>query len=144
MKFACNALFGLALLASFSMAHIAMMPPMPDRALTPNSTDAPAGCKLLSSDKGWPADSTWRGAFPGVYKKLKGTYGPDWMVQVKTVADVQKAVNFAREHNVRLTVISTGHDFIGRFVYIYAPPGPLANFCKEKQVVQGYALTWLQ
>jgi hypothetical protein len=30
------------------------------------------------------------------------------------VADVQKTFAFVREHNVRLTVISTGHDFLGR------------------------------
>ena len=89
---------------------------MPDRALTPNTTVAPAGCKLLPSDKGWPADEVWRQTFPGVYKKLKGTVGPDWYFQVKSVEDVQKGVNFAREHNVRLTIISTGHDFMGRLV----------------------------
>jgi hypothetical protein len=104
----------LAVLVGSSIAHIAIMPPMPDRALKPNSSEAPAGCKLLPSDKGWPVDEVWRKTFPGIYKKLRGTFGPDWTYQAKNVQQVQNAVNFARERNVRLTVISTGHDFHGR------------------------------
>lgn len=114
MKSSINALLGVALLAGTSVAHTAIKPPSPDRALTPNSSNAPPGCKLLASDKGFPSDDVWKKEFPGVYKKLKGTEAPDFMVQAKSVADVQKAVNFAREHNVRLTIISTGHDFGGR------------------------------
>jgi FAD binding domain len=116
MKSISNTLFGAVMLASSSMAHFAIMPPMPDRALHPNTTEAPAGCKLLPSDKGWPSDEVWRATFPDGYHKLKGSYGPDWMLQPKTVEEVQKAVNFAREHNIRFNVISTGHDFLGRFV----------------------------
>jgi hypothetical protein len=116
MKTASSVLFGAAMLASSAMAHVAMMPPFPDRALTPNSFVAPEGCKKLLCDKGFPEEHVFRDTFPGVYKKLKGTYGPDYMLQVKTVEDVKKGVNFARKHNIRLTVISTGHDFLGRFV----------------------------
>jgi hypothetical protein len=116
MKVTLNALLGAALLVAPSLGHTAIKPPSPDKALTPNSSEAPSGCKLLLSDKGWPADDVWKTAFPGVFKKLKGTEGPDFMVQAKTVEDVQKAVNFAREHNVRLSIITTGHDFHGRFV----------------------------
>jgi hypothetical protein len=106
-----TALLGLATLAS---AHVAILPPFPDRALTPNSTHTPEGCKRLSGDRGFPGDSLWRSTFPNIFKKLRGTFGPDWMIQAKSVEDVQKAVNFARDHNVRLTVITTGHDFHGR------------------------------
>ena len=97
--------------------HSAILPPTPDKALRANSSTTPAGCKKLASDNGWPADSLWKSTFPGVFRKLRGTQGPDWMVQARTVADVQKAVNFAREQNVRLTIISTGHDFHGRCVF---------------------------
>lgn len=114
MKVTATVLGAFALLPALSIQHAAIMPPAPDRALHANSSSTPEGCKKLASDKGWPADSEWKSAFPGVYKKLRGTQGPDWMVQAKSVADVQKAVNFARENNVRLTVISTGHDFGGR------------------------------
>jgi hypothetical protein len=105
----------VALLAQSSLQHTAILPPFPDKALKPNSSDAPAGCRLLLSDRGWPTDDIWKAEFPGIFKKLRGTVGPDWMFQAQSVADVQKAVNFAREKNVRLTVISTGHDFGGRY-----------------------------
>ncbi|TLD35106.1 Mitochondrial intermediate peptidase [Venturia nashicola] len=114
MKGAINALVGAALLAAPVLGHSAIKPPSPDKALTPNSVNTPAGCKALLSDKQWPADAVWRKAFPGVFRKLKGTEAPDYMVQAKSVKDVQNVVNFAREHNVRLTIISTGHDFHGR------------------------------
>lgn len=105
-----------ALFSGSTVAHTAILPPFPDKALTANSSIAPAGCKYLASDKGWPADHVWKTNFPGVFKKLKGSVGPDWMVQAKNVADVQKVVNFAREHNVRLTIITTGHG-----MYAFAP-----------------------
>jgi hypothetical protein len=114
MKEFGSALLGVAYLASVVTAHVAIIPPFPDRALTYNTTHTPHGCKKLSSDKGWPADTTWRSTFPGIFKKLRGTFGPDWMYQVTNVEQVQTAVNFAREHNVRLTLITTGHDFHGR------------------------------
>jgi hypothetical protein len=108
MKSSISALVAVALLlAGECLGHTAILPPFPDKALIFNTTVAPPGCKYLSSDAGFPADSLWRSTFPGIYKKLKGTMGPDWMVQTRTVADVQKAVNFARDHNVRLSVITT-------------------------------------
>jgi hypothetical protein len=116
MKLLLSTVSAAALFTSLSTQHTAILPPFPDKALRPNTTEAPAGCRFLLSDKGWPADSVWKAAFPGIFKKLRGTVGPDWMVQAKTVADVQKVVNFAKERNVRLTIISTGHDFHGRFV----------------------------
>jgi len=115
MKSLLLAISAAFLFAGSSTAHTAILPPFPDKALFANSSEAPAGCKFLPSDKGWPADHVWKKAFPGIFKKLKGTVGPDWMVQAKTVEDVQHVVNFAREHNVRLTIITTGHDFHGKF-----------------------------
>lgn len=43
---------------------------------------------------------------------LGGT--PSYVVNVSTTADVQLAVNFARNTNIRLVVKNTGHDFAGR------------------------------
>lgn len=101
-------------MASPALGHVAIKPPSPDKALTPNSSAAPPGCKLLASDKGFPADDVWLKEFPNAFKKMKGTEGPDWWIQPQKIEDVQKAVNFAREHNVRLSVITSGHDFHGR------------------------------
>jgi hypothetical protein len=108
-----NALLALVLLVHPSWQE-AMMPPSPDKILTPNSTDPGAGCKLLASDKGFPEKDVWLKALPGVIPKTPGTFGPDYTVKALNVADVQKAVNFARDHNVRLSILNSGHDFMGR------------------------------
>jgi len=111
-----SVLISAALLAGPSLQHVAIKPPTPDKILRPNSSTAPPGCKLLASDKGWPSDDVWQKAFPKAFQKMKGTEGPDWWIQPQTVKEVQDAVNFARTHNIRLTVIASGHDFSGRSV----------------------------
>lgn len=108
MKSVSSALLGLAVLAQTTLAHVAILPPFPDKRITPNSTEAPAGCRLLPSDKGWPHPQVFKDAFPDVFKKMNGTYGPDYMLQVTSVKEVQAAVNFAREHNIRLSIVTTG------------------------------------
>jgi hypothetical protein len=114
MKAILPIILELAFFVGFSLQHTAILPPTGDRALKANSSDTPPGCRKLASDRGWPVDSIWRSSLPGVFKKLRGSEAPDWMFQAKSVADVQKAIKFAQDHNVRLTIISTGHDFIGR------------------------------
>ncbi|XP_055340388.1 uncharacterized protein LOC129589600 [Paramacrobiotus metropolitanus] len=39
---------------------------------------------------------------------------PYYAVDVHTVADIQKALVFAEQHNIRVVVKSTGHDYLGR------------------------------
>ncbi|CAH1789122.1 unnamed protein product [Owenia fusiformis] len=39
---------------------------------------------------------------------------PGWVVDVQTLEDVQKAVRFGRKHRLRLSIVSSGHDFAGR------------------------------
>ncbi|KAF2280047.1 FAD/FMN-containing isoamyl alcohol oxidase-like protein MreA [Westerdykella ornata] len=39
---------------------------------------------------------------------------PAYVVNVTTVKQIQLAVNFARNNNLRLTIKNTGHDFLGR------------------------------
>ncbi|TFY77864.1 hypothetical protein EWM64_g6152 [Hericium alpestre] len=39
---------------------------------------------------------------------------PTYSINATTVADVQSAVRFAAQHNLRLVVKNTGHDFMGR------------------------------
>jgi hypothetical protein len=110
---ALNSLFALALLFQ-SSSQEAMMPPSPDKILTPHSSTAASGCKLLASDKGFPSNATWIKELPGVIPKEPGTLGADYTVVARSVKDVQRAVNFARIHNVRLSVLNSGHDFMGR------------------------------
>ncbi|KAF2670932.1 hypothetical protein BT63DRAFT_204108 [Microthyrium microscopicum] len=109
-----SAILAAALLAAPSVAHVAIKPPNPDKWLTPNSSTAPEGCKLLASDKGFPSEDEVLKAFPKAFRKMKGTEGPDFWIQPQSVEEVQKAVNFAREKNIRLNVITSGHDFHGR------------------------------
>lgn len=42
-----------------------------------------------------------------------GYYGV-YVIDAKTKEHVQAGVNFARDHNIRLLIRNTGHDFIGR------------------------------
>ena len=59
-----------------------------------------------------------------------GAY-PNFVVKATSVAQIQKAVNFAREHNIRLVIKNTGHDFGAKSV----GSGALSiwtHFLKEK------------
>lgn len=39
---------------------------------------------------------------------------PSYSLNISTVADIQLAINFARNQNIRLVVRNTGHDFLGK------------------------------
>lgn len=39
---------------------------------------------------------------------------PDYVVMAKTREHIKAGVDFAREHNLRLVIRNTGHDFMGR------------------------------
>lgn len=82
-----------------------------------SSTLAPAGCRLLHTDEGWPAQEVWEASLPGVIK-TKGSDAngpfPDYRLRVKNNGDVQAAMKFAAQYNIRLSVITTGHDQLGR------------------------------
>jgi hypothetical protein len=81
------------------------------------NTTAPVGCRKLHTDSDWPAAEVWQAALPGVVAGNSSDANgalPDYRFRVKDATDVQAAVNFARENNIRLTVITTGHDQQGR------------------------------
>jgi FAD/FMN-containing dehydrogenase len=99
---------------------------LPHSTATPNGfpsdqQSAPDGCRVVHTDKQWPANSVWKAALPnvltrGVAKdKLKH---PDYRLEVKTPAEVQAAVKFATKHNIRLSILNSGHDFLGRLVKV--------------------------
>lgn len=102
-----------------NMGHgAAAAPPAPQAKAT---TRAPAGCRLIHTDEGYPSEADYRAALPGVVRRpavaAKGDEGnvhPDFRLRAMSYADVQKAVDFARTRNIRLTVINSGHDFLGR------------------------------
>jgi FAD/FMN-containing dehydrogenase len=73
-------------------------------------------CKTISGDASWPAKSEWRKAMPEIETtKVKGNWKrPDYRLDATTVAEVIAAVNFTREHRIRLSILASGHDFVGR------------------------------
>ncbi|WQF90166.1 Putative berberine/berberine, FAD-binding domain, PCMH-type, FAD-binding, type PCMH, subdomain 2 [Colletotrichum destructivum] len=80
-------------------------------------TTAPVGCRKLSTDHDWPAAEVWEAAIPGVIRQNgSDIHGglPNYRVRAQNISDVQAAVRFASEHNIRLSVITTGHDQLGR------------------------------
>ena len=88
---------------------------------TKATTRAPAGCRLIHTDEGYPSDADFKAALPGVFKRPavapkgdEGNVHPDYRLRAMSYADVQKAVDFARARNIRLTVITSGHDVRGR------------------------------
>jgi hypothetical protein len=78
-----------------------------------DSTTAPAGCKFKDTDKGFPAAAEWKTISPNI-KTREGPNRPDYHLSVKTLLDVQNAVQFAAKHNVRLSIVNSGHDFLAR------------------------------
>jgi hypothetical protein len=70
----------------------------------------PSSCLALPGDASWPATSVWRQAMPEVEKpKQKGAFKhPDYRLEATTTGEVVAAVKFAKEHNIRLTVLNSG------------------------------------
>lgn len=94
-----------------------LLPCLPGLTLGQNSTTTPTGCKKLNTDTDWPAPEVWQAAIPGVIPGNTGDANgplPDYRIRAQNVADVQNAVKFAAANNIRLTVITTGHDQLGR------------------------------
>jgi hypothetical protein len=93
--------------------------PTAPKAPAPAAGAAPADCKILSSDQGWPTTEVWKKAMPKVATRGNvkvGLAAPDYKVIATTAHEVQEAVKFAADHNIRLSVLNSGHDFLGRYV----------------------------
>jgi hypothetical protein len=73
----------------------------------------PEDCRAISSDRDFPPLSVWMAQLPDV-KASHGTITGDYRLRAKSVADVQAAIKFAVTHNVRLTTICSGHDWLDR------------------------------
>jgi hypothetical protein len=88
-------------------------PPFPARG----NTTAPAGCLKLATDSDWPAEEEWKKVLNEIVPRSKtlnvGVFRPDYSFRAESYKDVQAAVNFAAKNKIRLTVITSGHDFPG-------------------------------
>jgi hypothetical protein len=82
----------------------------------PVQTPTSPACRRIAGDEGWPADEIWKEALPGVIAvaRKKEDNHPNYRYSARNHGDIQAAVNFATEHHVRLSVIASGHDFLGR------------------------------
>ncbi|TLD36580.1 FAD-binding domain-containing protein [Venturia nashicola] len=79
---------------------------------TVKSQLAPEGCQKLTTDTDWPETALPDAEARGLQNPLKTR--PDYQCEANTVSKVQNAVKFAASKNVRLSVMNSGHDFIGR------------------------------
>ncbi|KAF2402488.1 FAD-binding domain-containing protein [Trichodelitschia bisporula] len=111
--------------ATPSAAVTAPKPAGPAPAIAPTGavagkTVTPAGCKALNSDADFPTLAEVRAVLPEAEPRpvpkgfSLGGKRPDYLVRAETVADVQAAVKLAAKRNLRLSVINSGHDFLGR------------------------------
>lgn len=80
------------------------------------ATPAPEGCKKLPIDPDWPLESVWNTELKGnePHGPQKNWTAPDYTYEASRVTHVQTAVQFAAKYNVRISIINSGHDFIGR------------------------------
>lgn len=84
------------------------------------ASQANSACKLLPGDAKWPAIDVWKSALPGVVALEKSQEEglprrPDYQLVATTIEQVQAAVKFTSEHNIRLTILNSGVDFLGRY-----------------------------
>ena len=72
------------------------------------------------SNSSWVAENAYMGDYNEESCPLNSTLPcstrgyPAYVVDARTSADVQAAINFARKHDLRLTIKGTGHDYPGR------------------------------
>lgn len=74
-------------------------------------------CRRLPKDPDWPSHEVWEAALPGVIPiQSNFTAGslPNYRLRAHSIEEIQAAVQFVTEQNVRLSVVTTGHDQLGR------------------------------
>jgi hypothetical protein len=72
----------------------------------------PLDCKVIASDAGWPAPDVWKQALPKVATRgniKAGTTAPEYKVIATNANEVVQAVKFAKDQNIRLSVLNSGH-----------------------------------
>src|SRR5580704_15214839 len=80
------------------------------------ATTAVGNCTVIPGDPEWPSVAIWKQELPGAKEqeskgKQKHT---TYRIEVKRVDEVTAAINFASKYNLRLTLLNSGHDFLGR------------------------------
>jgi len=118
MKFLVLLAASTRLTAAAPQGSVGVAPPSAATPLVRGNSTAPAGCRKLAKDTDWPVDSEWKKVLPEIEPRSKklaaGVFRPDYNIRAESYKDVQAAVKFAAQNNIRLTVITSGHDFPGR------------------------------
>ena len=70
----------------------------------------------MFGDSDWPNPEIWKRELPGVTPRQfsLNSFHPDYRLSARTVQDVQNAVKFAAKYRVRLSIVNSGHDYMGR------------------------------
>jgi FAD binding domain len=80
-------------------------------------TATPVGCRQIITDESYPSADVWKAELPKAALRnveLEGEGHTEYKIVAQGYQDVIDAVKFAAKHNIRLSVINTGHDFVGR------------------------------
>jgi hypothetical protein len=80
-------------------------------------TKTPSGCRQIITDETYPNATVWKAALPKAELRnvdFEGDGHTDYKIRALTYQDVIDSVKFAAKHNIRLSIINSGHDFIGR------------------------------
>jgi hypothetical protein len=108
-----------------------------------NPDDERPKCKRLSGDPDWPAPDVWSKALPGVIPRgpqdPKVTR-PDYQLIATNVSQVQAAVRFVADNNIRLTVLNSAHDFNGRSVLYFSTAANGADIETRNDAPSGLSL----
>lgn len=107
---------------------------------TYNSTQCPSVLSdwfTMPFQVGHPIANAWNNwnndsCLPTATSPCSGDGYPVYVINATCKEDVKAGVDFAREHNVRLNVKSTGHDYMGRFVHPNRLLGPFGNSNKPQ------------
>ncbi|KAF2668213.1 FAD-binding domain-containing protein [Microthyrium microscopicum] len=89
----------------------------PPLAASPSYPNEPLlRCKTTVGDNNWPTYDVWQAEIPGVMPLfvIGRDAHPNYFLAAQTPSDVQAAVKFAAKHNIRLSIISSGLDYLGR------------------------------
>jgi hypothetical protein len=98
-------------------AHGPTREPAPSNNSVPTiqKTNAPTHCKKLPTDADWPPPEIWKAELKSANVLMPDELKhPQYILEAKTVQHVQDAVKFTAKYNIRLSIINSGHDFLGR------------------------------
>jgi hypothetical protein len=96
--------------AMLFLGRVAFAAFLASTTLARDHVTSPSGCLKLPTDSDWPSPEVWKAQLPGVIPS-NGKPGPqpNYRLRPKNTAEVQKAVKFAKDNNIRLSIIASGH-----------------------------------